>query len=128
MNSKEIIDTDRAPKAIGPYSQAVRVGNMVYLSGQIAIVPETQEFMDGNIEEQTRQVLSNLKAVLEAAGSSLENVVKTTIYLTEIGDFLKVNEIYADYFSSGKPVRSTVCVAKLPKNARIEIDAISEVI
>ncbi len=127
MSSKEIVKTSKAPDAIGPYSQAVKINKMVFLSGQIAIDPKTQRFIDGDIELQTKQVLDNLKAVLEASGSSLEGVVRTTIYLTDINDFLKVNEIYAFYFSSGKPARSTVCVAALPRNAKIEIDAIAEV-
>ncbi|MFH1127586.1 MAG: RidA family protein [archaeon] len=125
MTSKDIVNTDGAPNAIGPYSQAVKTGSMVYLSGQIAIDPKTQQFIDGDIETQTRRVLDNLSAVLLAAGSALEEVVKTTIYLVDINDFAKVNEIYASYFSLGKPARSTVCVAKLPKNAKIEIDAIA---
>jgi 2-iminobutanoate/2-iminopropanoate deaminase len=126
MSSKEIVKTNKAPDAIGPYSQAVKINKMVFLSGQIAIDPNNQQFIDGDIETQTKRVLDNLKAVVEASGSSLENVVKTTIYLTNIDDFSKVNEIYASYFSSGKPARSTVCVVALPKNAKIEIDAIAE--
>ncbi len=128
MSSREIVKTGKAPETIGPYSQAVKINKMVFLSGQIAIDPKTQQFIDGDIETQTRRVLDNLKAVLEAAGSSLECVVKTTIFLTSINDFSKVNEIYSTYFSSGKPARSTVCVAALPKNAKIEIDAIAEII
>ena len=128
MSSKEIVNTNKAPNAIGPYSQAIKIDNMVFLSGQIAIDPKTQQFINGDIEVQTKMVLANVKAVLEASGSSLESVVKTTIYLTDINDFSKVNEIYASYFSSGKPARSTVCVEALPKNAKIEIDAIAEVI
>ena len=126
--SKEIISTSNAPDAIGPYSQAVKLNNIIYLSGQIAINPQTQEFMDESVEVQAKQVLDNIKAVLEAADSSLEMVVKTTIYLTNIDDFSKVNEIYSSYFSTSKPARSTVCVAKLPKGAQIEIDAIAEII
>ena len=110
MGKKEIVSTNKAPNAIGPYSQAVKVGNMVYLSGQIAIDPKTQQFTDGDISEQAKRVLENLKAVVEASGSSLENVVKTTIYLTNIDDFSKVNEIYATYFSAGKPARATVSI------------------
>jgi 2-iminobutanoate/2-iminopropanoate deaminase len=110
MSSKEIVKTNKAPDAIGPYSQAVKINKMVFLSGQIAIDPNNQQFIDGDIETQTKRVLDNLKAVVEASGSSLESVVKTTIYLTNIDDFSKVNEIYASYFSSGKPARSTVCV------------------
>ncbi len=128
MSSKEIVNTSKAPNAIGPYSQAIKIDKMVFLSGQIAIDPKTQQFIDGDIETQTKMVLDNLKSVIEASGSSLESVVKTTIYLTDINDFSKVNEIYASYFSSGKPARSSVCVAALPKNAKIEIDAIAEII
>jgi len=128
MSSREIVNTSKAPNAIGPYSQAIKVNKMVFLSGQIAIDPNNQQFIDGDIETQTKMVLDNLKSVLEASGCSLESVVKTTIYLTDINDFSKVNEIYASYFSSGKPARSTVCVAALPKNAKIEIDAIAEII
>jgi len=127
MSSKDVVSTEKAPKAIGPYSQAIKVGGMVYTSGQIAIDPKINQFLDKGIEEQTRLVLDNLKAVLVASGSSLDDVVKTTIYLTNIDDFSKVNEIYATYFSSNKPARSTVCVAKLPKGAKIEIDAIAEI-
>jgi len=122
------VNTNKAPNAIGPYSQAIKINKMVFLSGQIAIDPKTQQFIDGDIEIQTKRVLDNLKSVVEASGSSLESVVKTTIYLTDMNDFSKVNEIYASYFSSGKPARSTVCVAALPKSAKVEIDAIAEVI
>ena len=128
MTFKEIVNTSKAPNAIGPYSQAIKINKMVFLSGQIAIDPKTQRFIDGDIETQTKRVLDNLKSVIEASGCSLENVVKTTIYITDMNDFSKVNEIYASYFSSGKPARSTVCVAALPKNAKVEIDAIAEVI
>lgn len=128
MSSREIVKTSKAPDAIGPYSQAVKINKMVFLSAQIAIDPKTQQFINGDIETQTKRVLDNLKAVIEAAGGSIESVVKTTIYLTDINDFSKVNEIYASYFSTGKPARSTVCVAALPKNAKIEIDAIAEII
>ncbi|TAN46598.1 MAG: RidA family protein [Candidatus Methanoperedens sp.] len=126
--AKEIVKTNKAPDAIGPYSQAVKINKMVFLSGQIAIDPDNQQFIDGDIETQTKRVLDNLKNVLEASGSNLESVVKTTIYLTDINDFSKVNEIYASYFSKGKPARSTVCVEALPKNAKVEIDAIAEII
>ncbi|MBU4220879.1 MAG: RidA family protein [Euryarchaeota archaeon] len=128
MSPREIVKTSKAPDAIGPYSQAGKINKMVFLSGQIAIDPKTQQFVDGDIETQTKRALDNLKAVVEAAGSGLESVVKTTIYLTDINDFSKVNEIYASYFSTGKPARSTVCVSALPKNAKIEIDAIAEII
>ena len=123
-----MVNTNKAPNAIGPYSQAIKINKMVFLSGQIAIDPKTQQFIDGDIEIQTKRVLDNLKSVVEASGSRLESVVKTTIYLTDMNDFSKVIEIYASYFSSGKPARSTVCVAALPKSAKVEIDAIAEVI
>src|SRR3990172_9912014 len=106
MTFKEIVNTSKAPNAIGPYSQAIKINKMVFLSGQIAIDPKTQQFIDGDIETQTKRVLDNLKSVIEASGCSLENVVKTTIYITDMNDFSKVNEIYATYFSSGKPARS----------------------
>ncbi|MCK5698932.1 MAG: RidA family protein [Candidatus Aenigmarchaeota archaeon] len=118
--------TPNAPHAIGPYSQAIKTGNTLYISGQIAIDPKTQKFLDENIETQTKQVLENLKAILEASNATLENVLKTTIYLTDISDFAKVNEIYETYFKESKPARATVCVKELPKNAKIEIDAIAQ--
>ena len=127
MVLKEIVYTKDAPDAIGSYSQAVKVGNMVYLSGQIAIDPKTQKFVGGDIETQTKQALDNLVAVLKAAGSSIDGVVKTTIYLINMDDFAKVNEIYASYFSSSKPARATVAVKELPMGAKIEIDAIAVV-
>jgi 2-iminobutanoate/2-iminopropanoate deaminase len=122
----EYIATDRAPAAIGPYSQAVKSGNMVYTSGQIALVPETGEFLDGDIRVQTRQVLSNLKSVLEAAGSGMERVVKTTCYLKNISDFAMFNEIYAEFFASHKPARSTIEAAALPKGALVEVEAVAQ--
>ena len=125
MGLKEIVYTEKAPKAIGPYSQAVKSDDMVYLSGQIAIDSTTQQFIGGDIDVQTKQVLKNISAVLNAAGSSLEGVVKTTIYLIDMDDFAYVNEIYDSYFSSFKPAHSTVCVSKLPMDAKIEIDAIA---
>lgn len=123
---KQTITTPNAPEAIGPYSQAIKTANTTYISGQIAIDPKTQQFLDENIETQTKQVLENLKAILEASKTTLDNVLKTTIYLTDISDFAKVNEIYETYFKESKPARSTVCVKELPKNAKIEIDAIAQ--
>jgi len=120
----KIIKSEKAPKAIGPYSQALVIDNFVFCSGQIGIDPKTGNLVDG-VENQTRQILENLKNVLEEAGSSLDKVVKTTIFLTNINDFAKVNEIYGQYFSLHKPARSTVCVASLPKKALIEIEAIA---
>lgn len=120
----ETIETEKAPKAIGPYSQAKVVGSFVFTSGQIPIDPETNELLDGDIESQTRQVLENLKSVLEEAGSSLDDAIKVTVFLADMNDFVKVNEIYAGYFKS-KPARSTVQVARLPKDVRIEMDVVA---
>lgn len=120
----KFVQTDKAPQAIGPYSQAVKVGGMVYTSGQIALTPEG-EMLENDVVVQTRQVLKNLTAVLEAAGSSLDQVVKTTIFLDSMDDFAVVNEIYAEAFGDHKPVRSTVAVKTLPKNALVEIDAVA---
>lgn len=122
---KEIIATENAPGAIGPYSQAVKTGNMVFCSGQIPIDTATGEFVSGGVAEQTRQVLKNLSAVLEAAGTSLNNVVKTTVFLADMNDFAAMNEIYAEFFSENKPARATVQAARLPKDARVEIECIA---
>lgn len=124
---KEIISTENAPGAIGPYSQAVKVNGMVFCSGQIPIDVKTGEFVSNDVAEQTHQVLKNLSAVLEAAGSSLNNVVKTTVFLADMNDFTAVNEIYAGYFSDNKPARATVQAARLPRDARVEIDCIAVV-
>ena len=118
------IHTTNAPEAIGPYSQAIAVGNMVFTSGQIALKP-SGEMLDGTVVEQAHQVLTNLSAVLEEAGSSLQKVVKTTIYLADMDDFVQVNEVYASYFKEHKPARSTVAVKTLPKNALVEVDAVA---
>jgi 2-iminobutanoate/2-iminopropanoate deaminase len=119
-----IISTLHAPQAIGPYSQAVEVNGMIYTSGQIGLMPDGQ--MAGNgIISQTNQVIKNLKAVLEAGGSSMNNVIKTTIFLADMDDFVTVNEIYAEYFGDHKPARSTVAVKSLPKNALVEIECIA---
>lgn len=122
----QIISTDNAPRAIGPYSQAVVVDGILYSSGQIALTPEG-ELVEGGIEEQTRQVLRNLSAVLEAAGSSLQRVIKTTIFLADMEDFAAVNEIYAEFFGEHRPARSTVAVKTLPKEVLVEIDCIAKV-
>ena len=122
----KIISTHNAPQAIGPYSQAVVTGGMLYSSGQIALTPEG-ELVEGGVEEQTRQVLANLSAVLEAAGTSLQQVVKTTIFLADMDDFAAVNEIYAEFFGDHRPARSTVAVKTLPKDVRVEIDCIATV-
>lgn len=122
---KEIVDTDLAPKAIGPYSQAVKLGDLIFLSGQIPLDPSTGQLVEGGIEVQTERVLLNLSAVLEQAGSNLDRVVKTTIYLIDIGDFPAVNRVYERFFVSLPPARATVAVARLPRDARIEIEAIA---
>ncbi|MGI8639771.1 MAG: RidA family protein [Pyrinomonadaceae bacterium] len=122
---KEIITTENAPGAIGPYSQAIKVENMVFCSGQIPIDPQTGEFVSDDVAEQTRQVLKNLSAVLEAAGANLNNVVKTTVFLADMNDFAAMNGIYAEFFSENKPARATVQAARLPKDARVEIDCIA---
>lgn len=122
---KEIIATDKAPGAIGPYSQAVKAGNLVFCSGQIPIDPATGEFVSDDVAEQTRQVLINLSAVLEAAGTGLHNVVKTTVFLADMNDFAAMNEVYAEFFSENKPARATVQAARLPKDARVEIECIA---
>ena len=122
----QTISTDRAPQAIGPYSQAVVVDGILYSSGQIALTPEG-ELVEGGVEEQTRQVLRNLSAVLEEAGSSLQRVIKTTIFLSNMEDFAAVNEIYAEFFGEHRPARSTVAVKTLPKEVLVEIDCIAKV-
>ncbi|NUL81217.1 MAG: RidA family protein [Armatimonadetes bacterium] len=122
---KSVVSTDQAPAAIGPYSQAIRTGDLLFVSGQIPIDPATGSIVDGGIEEQTHRVMQNLKAILGAAGASLNQVVKTTIYLTDLGDFATVNGIYADYFQQPFPARATVQVSALPKSVGVEIDAIA---
>lgn len=122
---REIVATEAAPQAIGPYSQAVSVGDFVFTSGQIPIDPKTGVFVEGGITEQTEQVLRNLAEVLRAAGTSLEEVVKTTVFLADMEDFAAMNEVYARYFSSEPPARSTVQAVRLPRDARVEIDVIA---
>lgn len=122
---KKIILTSKAPKAIGPYSQAVQVGNLLFCSGQIPLDPETMQIVGQTAAEQTKQVLFNIKAVLLTAGSDLSQVVKTTIFLKNMSDFAAVNEIYAEYFKVDPPARSTVEVARLPKEVLVEIECIS---
>ena len=120
----ETIQTERAPKAVGPYSQAVRAGEFLFLSGQISLDPETAEVVGSDIETQTRQVLKNMQAIISAANMSLTNVVKTTVFLTDIAEFPKVNAVYQSFFGSHRPARTTVQVSALPKGVRIELDAI----
>ncbi len=122
---KEIISTENAPGAIGPYSQAVKTGGMVFCSGQIPIDVTTGEFVSSDVAEQTEQVLKNLSAVLEAAGTNLNDVVKTTVFLADMNDFTAMNEVYGKYFSENKPARATVQAAGLPRGARVEIDCIA---
>ena len=122
---KKVVQTKKAPKAIGPYSQAIQAGNFLFLSGQIPIDPKTGESVKGDIQQQTQQVLENIKGVLESQKLGMENVVKVTIFLKDIGNFNQVNEVYSTYFASSPPARSTVGVAKLPRDADIEIEAIA---
>lgn len=122
---KKIIFTDKAPAPIGPYSQAVVAGNMLYTSGQIALHPETGELVTGDIETETKQVMENMKAVLDAAGTTFENVIKSTIFISDMDDFAKINGVYGAYFNEKTaPARETVQVAKLPKNVNVEISMI----
>ena len=121
----ETVATDRGPKAIGPYSQAIRANGFVFLSGQIPLDPQTQQVVEGDAAVQTERVLENLKAVVEAAGSSIQRVVKTTVFLADMNDFAAMNEVYSRYFVTHPPARSTVEVARLPRNVRVEIDLIA---
>jgi len=122
---RQPIQTDAAPEAIGPYEQAIRTDGFVFTAGQIPIDPKTGNFVEGGVAEQTRQVLENLKAVLVAAGSSMDRVVKATVFLKNIADFPVMNEVYAEYFGGSKPARSTVAVAELPRGALVEIDLVA---
>ena len=122
---RKIVRTEAAPQAIGPYSQAIQIGEFVFTSGQIPIDPKTGEFVEGGIAEQTEQVLRNLDEVLRASGTNLEGVVKTTVFLADMYDFAAMNEVYGRYFSNEPPARSTVQAARLPRDARIEIDVIA---
>ena len=124
---KNIISTEQAPKAIGPYSQAVISNGFAFLSGQIPLDPATNQLIEGGIAAQTERVLENLKSVLEAAGSSLDQVVKTTVYLKDMGEFAKMNEVYGRYFTSNAPARATVEAACLPRDVAVEIDCIAAV-
>jgi len=125
MSQPEVVSTDRGPKAIGPYSQAIVTGNMVYTAGQIALDPATMEVVAGGIKEQTTRVLANLQAVLEAAGSNLSKVVKTTVFLIDMADFPAMNEVYTQAFGNHKPARSTVAVSGLPRGVRVEIEVVA---
>lgn len=127
MASQEFIHTDSAPAALGPYSQAVKIGNFVYSSGQVGIDPATGELISWKLRDQTEQVFKNLQAVLGAAGLGLKDVVKTTVFLAHMGDFAEMNGIYADFFGDNRPARSTIEVARLPKDALIEIEVIAAI-
>ncbi len=122
---REVICTQKAPAAIGPYSQAIKFGNILFISGQIPVNPDTGELIRGNIEDQTVQIIINLKAILESAGMGLTNVVKTTMFLRRLEDFDRVNNVYKGYFVNNPPARSTVGVSRLPRDADIEIEAIA---
>ena len=122
---REIIATDQAPRAIGPYSQAIRAGNLLFCSGQIPIDPSTGEFVSGGVAEQTEQVMRNLSAVLSAGQSSLKQVVKTTVFLADMDDFTAMNEVYGRFFGENPPARATVQAARLPRDAKVEIEAIA---
>jgi len=121
----DVVSTNKAPGAIGPYSQAVKVNGMVYCSGQIPIDPATGSFVSEAIAEQTEQVLKNLSAVLESAGSGLDRVVKTTVFLADMEDFAAMNEVYSKYFDANKPARATVQAARLPRDAKVEIECVA---
>jgi 2-iminobutanoate/2-iminopropanoate deaminase len=122
---KKIIATPRAPAAIGPYSQAIRIGDFLYTSGQISLDPETMKMIKGDIEVETEKVLKNIEAILKADGLDLNNIIKTTVYLTNLSEFTRMNQVYDKFFSKTKPARACVQVAALPKGAKVEIDAIA---
>jgi 2-iminobutanoate/2-iminopropanoate deaminase len=122
---REVISTPHAPQAIGPYSQAIRANGLLFVSGQIPVDPATQQIVEGGVARQTEQVITNLEAILKAAGSSLDKVVKTGVFLKDMGEFAAMNEVYQRFFPSSAPARSTVEVARLPKDVRVEIDAIA---
>ena len=124
---RQAVSTESAPRAIGPYSQAIRAGSLLFVSGQIPLDPVTGELERGDIAAQTRRVFQNLGAILEAAGSSFDSVVRTTVYLADMNDFAAMNEVYGTYFASPAPARATVQAARLPKDARVEIDVIAAV-
>lgn len=121
---KQILNTENAPKALGPYSQGIKAGCLIFLSGQLGLDPKTNDFAAGGVTEQTRQALTNLKHVIESTGSSMENVVKTTVFLKDMNDFQAMNTVYGEFFKSEPPARSTVQVAALPKGGLVEIEAI----
>lgn len=124
---KEIVNTDRGPKPIGPYSQGVKANGLLYLSGQVALDPKTNEMMAGDIRQQTERTLENIKGILEAGGSNLHHVIKTTVFLKDMNEFAQMNEVYGRYFTAAPPARSTVQVARLPKDALVEIEVIAAI-
>ncbi|WP_072722857.1 RidA family protein [Tepidibacter thalassicus] len=124
---KEIIHTDKAPKAIGPYSQAIKVGNLLFVSGQVPFDPETMEVVEGGVKEQTARSLENIKAILAEAGASFDNVVKSTVFIKDMNEFAQINEVYAKYFGENKPARACVEVARLPRDVKVEIEVIAVV-
>jgi 2-iminobutanoate/2-iminopropanoate deaminase len=120
-----VISTESAPAAIGPYSQAIAVGDLIFVSGQLPVNPETGQFVEGGVPEMTRQIFRNIETILAAAGSNLSKIVKTTVFLADLGDFQAMNEAYAEFFTENPPARSTVQVARLPRDARIEIEVVA---
>lgn len=124
---KEIISTEKAPGAVGPYSQAVRYGNLIYTAGQVALHPERGQMIEGDVKEQTHQVFANLKAILEAAGTGLENIIKTTVFIVDMDKFGDVNEVYGEYFKGDFPARSCIEISRLPMDALVEIEAIAKI-
>lgn len=122
---REVIATSQGPQAIGPYSQAIRANGFLFVSGQIALRPDTKELIEGDVRQQTERVMLNLKGIVEAAGSSMEKVVKTTVYLKDMNDFAAMNEIYGKFFSVNPPARATVEVARLPRDVRVEIELVA---
>ena len=123
--TNQVIHTENAPAAIGPYSQAVKAGNLLFVSGQVPFVPETMEIVEGDVKAQTAQSLKNLQAILKEAGADFTNVVKTTVFIKDMNEFAQINEVYADYFGENKPARACVEVARLPKDVKVEIELIA---
>ena len=123
----QVIHTDNAPKAIGPYSQAVKAGNMLFVSGQVPFVPETMEIVEGDVQAQTRQSLTNVQAILKEAGADFSDVVKTTVFIKDMNEFAQINEVYGEFFGENKPARACVEVARLPKDVKVEIEVIAVV-
>ena len=123
----QVIHTDNAPKAIGPYSQAIKAGNMLFVSGQVPFVPETMEIVEGDVQAQTRQSLTNVQAILKEAGADFSDVVKTTVFIKDMNEFAQINEVYGEFFGENKPARACVEVARLPKDVKVEIEVIAVV-